>query len=406
MLLKLAWRNLWRNKRRTFITLMSVFFAVILSIATMGIKKGLYNRLIKNLTETYSGYAQIHARGFWEEQVLDNSMLWNDSVINYLQANKRLKFFTPRIESFVFVAGEKTSKGAFLIGVDAENEIKTTHLNKRVISGTFLSDKSNGVLLGDRLAKTLRLKPGDTLVVLGQGYHGASAAGKFPVKGLIKLPLPELNAEVVFMSLKDAMQLFDMENRVSSVVLIPDKPDQTQSIINQMSAEIKKENEVMTWVEMYPEIQNLIDADTVEGYVLMFVLYLIITFGIFGAMLMMLSERAHEFGILVAIGMKPWKLGLIVISETLIISLAGAIAGCIAAYPIMYWFYIYPVKLDVQDEMAEIYEDFGFEPIIQTSISPDLFFDQTLIVFFIAGVISLYPFFKLIRLDALKSMRK
>lgn len=406
MLFKLAWRNLWRNKRRTIITLMSVFFAVILSISTMGVKKGLYNRIIKNLTETYAGYSQIHAKGYWEEQILDNSMVWNDSVRRFLSENEKIKSFTPRIETFVLASGEKSSKGAVLIAIDPVKEIHATNLNNRIIAGDFLTEGANEVLLGDKLAKTLKLNIGDTLILLGQGYHASSAAGKFIVKGLIRLPLPELNYQVVFMTILDAMKLFDMQNRVSSVVLIPENPDKLNSLIQSLKNETKNDNEIMTWVEMYPEIQNLIDADTVEGYVLMFVLYMIITFGIFGAMLMMLAERAHEFGVLVAIGMKRWRLGLIIVIETLIISLAGASFGCLAGYPLMYWFYVNPVKMNVEDEMAKIYEDFGFEPIIQTAINPDLFLNQTLIVFLIASVISLYPFFKLLRLDALKSMRK
>ncbi len=146
---------------------------------------------------------------------------------------------------------------------------------------------------------------------------------------------------------------------------------------------------VMNWVEMTPEIVQAIQADVASEIIIMFILYLIIGFGIFGTIMMMTIERTREFGLLIALGMKRGRLLFVTAIESLIISMMGAVIGTIATFPLLYYFYIHPIM--VTGEMAKVYTTYGLEPIIAVSIDPAVFLSQTVAVFIIAIVVSLYP---------------
>ncbi len=162
--------------------------------------------------------------------------------------------------------------------------------------------------------------------------------------------------------------------------------------------------EVMSWKEMLPELHQAIVADNVGGLYMVFILYLIITFGIFSTVLMMTQERIFELGILTAIGMKKGVLMMMMLIETFLLSLIGVVAGVLAAYPIMYYYHVHPFPLPV--EKADMMEKFGFLPEMPFAISPDIIYNHALIIFLISLLVVLYPVVKIWRLDSLKAMHK
>jgi len=402
--LKLAWRNIWRNRVRTLITMAAVFVAVILSTLLMSLKEGTYEKMTDSMVGAYTGYAQVHAAGYWDDRTLDNSMVINDTLQDALSSTPGITSYLPRIEGFVLAASEEMTKASSVVGVDPELESKNRQLHERVVEGSYLEANDRAVLIGSGLAKYLRLGIGDTLVLLGQGYRGANAVGKYPIKGIVKFGSPELSKMLVFLPVKEAAYLFDLEEKYTSLILQFEDNDMHQSIVAQLSAKVGSSYEAITWEELSPELTNMIATDRMEGYVFMFILYMVISFGIFGTVLMMLSERKHEFGVLVAVGMKRLRLASMVWLEVINISILGAITGTLAAFPITAYFYINPIELGEED-MKEMIEDYGMEPVIQASIDPGIFIQQGVIVFLIASAISIYPFLSLLRLNAVKAMR-
>jgi ABC-type lipoprotein release transport system permease subunit len=403
MLFKLAWRNLWRNKRRTLITLASVFFAVILSTLMMSFKEGVYVKMIDSMVGAFTGYAQIHNNGFWDDQILDNALVFSEDLQNNLNNVDELNGYTPRIESFALATSKELSKGSMVIGIDPIKEAEFSNLDERVSKGEYLVRDDNSALLGSGLAEYLELEVGDTIILLGQGYHGSSAAGKYAIKGLVKFGSPDLSKRLVFLPLEAAQWLYGTESMITSIVLHPQNQKSTDKLVKFLRNELDSTYEVMPWQELTPDLVNMIETDRMEGYVFMFILYMVISFGIFGTMLMMLAERKREFGVLIAIGMKRLRLAIIVFLELLIISILGAITGMIAAFPICAYFYRNPIQLG--DELKKVTEEYGMEAVIQSSIEPAIFFQQASVVAFIAIVIAIYPFFKVRSLNVIKSMR-
>lgn len=407
MLLKLAWRNIWRNKVRTTITFIGVILAVVLSTLTSSMKEGMYANWIKTLVSDFGGYAQLHTTDFVDAQVLDNSLELTDSLENYLKANNDLKAYVPRISHGALVYKDTipaiTSKRSIIFGLDPDKEKEFIGLNDRVVEGEYLSPGDQAVLMGSGLAKRLKVGIGDSIIMSSVGYQDMSAHGLYLVKGIVKFGSPELSNNLTILPLDVAQYVFNMERRCTEVILQLQNNDEAESIAENISIELGDEFTSRDWKELNADLLKMIQTDRVEGYVFMFILYMVIGFGLFGTMLMMLSERQHEFGVLVSIGMKRLKLAVIVWMELIAISFLGTLLGMLVSYPICSYFYHNPVRFG--GEQASMMEDYGIEPVLQFSTETWVFGQQGMIIFVISSMIAIYPFFKLMRLNAQNAMK-
>ncbi|MEQ8518421.1 MAG: FtsX-like permease family protein [Cytophagales bacterium] len=400
--LKLAWRNIWRNKRRTAITLASIFFAVILSSLMMSMKEGTYDNMIKTTAGDFTGFLQVHSKDYWDEKTIDYSFEPDDSLLNILKQFSDNDIFLPRLESFALSATREMTKGAMVIGIDPELERQYSQLDQRLSSGEYFNNEDRSILIGNGLADYLELKPNDTLILLGQGFQGVSAAGKYPVKGIVKFGSPELSKQLVFLPLNEAQRLFGAENLINNLVIKTETASRGVALAQVLKSEISEEYEIMHWKELFPELVDMIKTDRVEGYVFMFILYMVISFGIFGTMLMMMAERRHEFGVLIAVGMKRVKLALVVFIEVFIISVFGSIIGIIGAFPVSYYFVIFPIRYG--EEVAKMAEEYGMEPVLYASMDPAIFIQQAVVIAIVAIIIGIYPFVKLLGTKAIDEM--
>jgi ABC-type lipoprotein release transport system permease subunit len=172
---------------------------------------------------------------------------------------------------------------------------------------------------------------------------------------------------------------------------------------NMISATIDTSKyELMTWKEMMPELNQFIEVDSAGNYITIIILYLVISFGLFGTILMMTKERMHEFGILVAIGMKKRILTFIVVAEMILMSITGAAAGIVASIPVVWYFKLNPIRFTGQ--LEQVYIEFGMEPIIPFSSDPGIFITQGVIVFCLAVILGLYPFIKIVNLRPVQAI--
>lgn len=404
MILKLIWRNLWRNSRRTLITISSIAFAVLFAVLMKSLQNGVFNNLIKNVVGYYSGYIQIHQKGYWDEQVLDNSFALENSLTAQLHQNPHITEVVPRLETFVLASKGNSTKGCMLVGTDPEKENKLTGLKNKLIGGTYFNKNDEAVLLADGLAKRLDANINDTIVLFGQGFHGVMAAGKYKIKGIVHLASPKMNDSFVYLPLAAAQYFLSAENRLTSISLGIADSKQTDSIAKNLRKEIKTKYEVMSWEELIPEISNHIKADAVSLYIFSGILYLIIGFGLLGTVMMMTVERQYEFGMLIAIGMKKSKLELVHLGETLLITALGILMGILISLPPVIYFQENPIRLG--GDMAKAYKEFGFEPLFPTDFDPDIFVSQSLVVLAMALIIGLYPFWNIRKLNPVEAMKK
>lgn len=406
MYIKLAWRNLWRNKRRTLITVASIFFGVFLSCVMNGIKEGTFNRMIDNTVGSYLGFVQVQAPDYWDEKILDNGFTVRQSLLDSIASVNNVDFVVPRIEYGIMAIGAQNQmKLSMIVGVDPEIEHRFSKLKDRMREGEYLNKDDREVIIAEGLAKYLNLKVGGEIALYGFGYHGTSATELYRVKGIFKMGDPRLNKRLIYIPIKEAQYLFGMPDVITNVVVKINKANNSDVVDKKLTKLLGDNYSVMHWMEMMPEIKGMIEQERAEGNILYGVLYIVIAFGIYGTILMMLSERAHEFGVLIAIGMKRFKLAVIVLLETIIMAFLGAVAGSVFSFPILLMMYFNPIPMELDPELIKVYEDFGFEPVIQTSIDSWIFIQQGIVVCTIACLLGIYPFFKLLKMRAIDEMR-
>lgn len=404
IIFQLVWRNLWRNKNRTLITVSSVFFAIILALFIRSMKLGSYNHIITSTLSLYTGFIQVQDTGFWDSRSLENSMALSDTQITAAKNIKNVKSAVPRIESFALASSGKKTQGVSVIGTDPAGEAAMNGLNSRVTNGKYFeSDSSKGVLVGEELSRRLSVKVGDTLVLLSQGRFGMSAAGAFIIEGIVKIPLPNLDNSAVYMPLGAAQWFFSMPGRATSLVIMLNNPDKENRAAEKLRKMFPQNYDILTWRKLIPELVQAIEFSNASGLIMLGILYLVIGFGIFGTVMMMTSERHREFSVLISIGMKPTLLGAVLFAETIVIALLGAALGAFVSLPFLLYMRAHPIELS--GLMAQMTLQYGFEPILPFWVSASLFVHQGLVIFVIALLVSLYPLWAINKLRLSDELR-
>ena len=406
MIFKIAWRNIYRNKKRTLITVTSIFAALFLIILMRALQFGFYDNIITTVVESYAGYVEVHAEGYWDNQSLDNAMEVDQKLIDDISSVEGVENIVQRLQTFSLISmGEKT-KGGVINGVDISEEQKITDWNKKMLSGSFDLGE-NEIIVGKGIAEYFDIRENDTLILYGQGYRGMMAAGKYPVKGVIDLKNPDLNKLGIFMAIESARNYVSSEEISTHIIIDKEQYYDEEKIVKDLSQILSEDYEIMTWKKTLPEIEQTITADNAGGLIMAFILYIIVVFGMFGTVLMMTEERKYEFGVLISIGMSRVRLFGIILIETIILSMIGVFLAIILTYPISYYFNLNPIDMAVLmgEGADQMLEDLGFSPLAPMSISWDIPLSHALVIFIFSLLISIYPAIKILNLNPVKSMK-
>lgn len=401
--LKLAWRNLWRNRRRTLISIASVLFAVLFSLIMRSMQHGSYDYMIQSSVGVYVGYIQVHGEGYWKNRSLDESLEPTVEQLQRYASIATVSEITPRLETFALLSKDSLTKVAQVIGIDPSREDAMTGLSKRLVKGRFLGENDRAFMIGEGLSTKLSVSVGDSIVLYGQGYHGVTAAERIPVAGILHFPIPELDNAMAYLSLRHAQWVFSAPGRITSIAFMLESPSALGDAASQIRSIAGSGVEVMDWKEMMPELVQAIEVDSAGGVLMLLILYVVIGFGIFGTVMMMTSERQREFGILLSIGMSRRKLVTITTLETLMISLQGALLGVAVGIPLLWYFHLHPIPLT--GEAAEAMLVYGLEPILPFSIAPGIFLAQSAAVLGLAAVCALYPLQVIRKLQPVAALR-
>jgi len=405
LILKLAWRNIWRNKRRSFLTLLAVIFATTSAIAMRGFQFGTYDINIRYVGELMSGFLQIQRIGYQKNPSLRKNFKMDSKIIDALKSEDNIKGFAPRVAGSGLISmGDKT-QGAAIFGIAPEYEANTSKImNKLTEGGFFRSDTSFDIVVGIKLLELLKAKIGDEVVVLAQGADGSMGNFKFRIVGTVKFGFPDLDRMSVFMGLKTAQELFALYGRINMIAInvydLHELDETKKSLADKLTG---TKLTVLDWGEVMPDFKNSIDFDNVSGALMMFILIVIVAFGILNTILMSVTERFKEFGISLSIGMSQMKLVSIVMIEAVFLTLIGLIFGNIFGYLFNYYFMLNPVQFGA--ELTEMYAEFGFIAQMKSSVTPKIFINTTLVMFVVSIVASIYPAIKVYRLEPLKGIR-
>jgi len=402
-MLKLAWRNIWRNKGRSVITIAAVMFCVIFAVVLRSFQVGVWENMIHEIVGNNFGYLQIHEDGFWADQSLDRTMDLNAVNSEALLAVDGVDRLIPRMESFSLLYHGSNTKGSLVMGIDPAVELPGLQLDDILLEGRSFSRDDSVIVVSEGLAKYFNVGLGDTLLFMGQGYHGATAYGAFPIGGIARMTNPELNKQLVLMPFQKAQYMYNCTDRATTLVVAVDKDSDYEAVGAALKGSGVEGLEILDWKELFPEIIQTIEVDMAGGRIFVTILYFIISFVLLGTVIMMVAERQREFGILVSIGMKKTKLAFVTLLENIMLIMGGAIVGMAVVKPVQFYFKYNPI--DLSGQMKEAVEQYNFEPKLYTTTSFIINLNHGTIIFFIGVLVSLYAVVKILKLNPIESMR-
>ena len=405
--IKIAWRNIWRNRRRSLITMAAIVFAVLISGITRSLQYGTYDALESYAVRLLVGELQIQRAGFQDKQTLayafpEDVFDWDD----LLQQYPYLVTYAKRITGFGLVGSEVTSAGAMILGVQPDREIQVTHFMKQLAAGEPLEPGDDRlVLLGKTLAKNLQVGIGDTVVVLTQGYHNELGADSYVVKGLVRSGNIDLDRALMVMPLHNAQELFFLGNRITQVVFLTRDFRRADGFARQMNLTSNGLDFVcLSWEKLMPELVQLIAWDNVSGAIFLVFLLIIVGFEILNTTLMAIMERVREFGILQAIGVKPRQLGLMLLLETGFKITMALMTGLLLTFVVIQIVKNYPIPLS--GELKKMMEAWGFLTDFYFTSKPRVYLEPLIAVALISVLSILYPIRVATRLIPVEALRR
>jgi len=404
-ILKIAWRNLWRNKRRTLIAVSSVFFAAFFCLVMKSFLDGYTNYVVNTTVERQTGTFQVMSSEYWDDKTVDNFITADENTLKKWEAIPNVTRLTPRIETFAMAWNGVRTKPISLIGIDPARESQFSKLNTRMQKGEFLSQDDKGIIIGSKYAEVMKLSVGDTLALVGQGYHGSSAAGLFVIKGIVKAFDLMLDAACAYTSLATAREFIDMPDGATYISVVLQNANRIDNTITAFKQENGGDNLAYhPWQELLENTAAGAASEKKANGVYFYILYVIVGFGLLSTIIMLTNERRKEFGMMTSLGMKKGSLigGLFI--EMFFITALGLLAALMVSIPIIMYFHYFPLRFG--GNLGQSMEDMGFDSIIPFDLSTHLFISQIAIVAFIAVIITAYPWLKIKRMNIIDALRK
>jgi ABC-type lipoprotein release transport system permease subunit len=407
-LFKLGWRNIWRNKRRSLITIAAISFAVLIMAATRSLQYGTYDTMESLAIRLFNGDIQVHRSGFQAEQTLNFAMQqdeqnWQKIVSEY----PTFEGVSQRVSGFGLLSTDSASAGGLIVGIQPEKEGAVTQFVNMVREGERLMEGDDHlVVLGKTLAMNLQANIGDTVVVLTQGFRNQLGADTYVIKGLMSAGNPDVDRGLMLMPLHNAQDLFSLYDGVTQVVYRTEdfrKVDEYKKTLD--AAWDNDELEILSWQEMMPELEQMILMDNVSGAIYLLFILLVVGFEIFNTTMMTVMERSKEFGVLEAIGMKPGQIvGLVLWESVIKISLSLVIGLAVSGAAIAY---LIRNPIQLSQELQEAYAGFGFAiDALFFSGRPLVFLEPLVSIAIISFVAIVFPVYRTRKLTPIEALRK
>ncbi len=406
-LLKLAWRDIWRNRRRSLLTMGAIIFAVIIISLTNSVQYGTYDAMEELVVRLYTSDLQVHRTGFQDERTLSYSMEESEQDwASYFDEYPWIEAVSKRLTGFGLASSDSSSAGALIVGIEPETEGSVSSFANAPFEGRALvAEDRQAVLLGATLAHNLNVGVGDSVVVLTQGYRNVMGADLYAVKGLVRTSNPDVDRAMMIMPLADAQYLFSMEGRFTEVVIRGHDFRGADSYAAVLQAALGEEQyEVLPWREMMPEIQQMRALDDAGNYIFYIFLVLLIGFEIFNTTTMSMMERVREFGVMMSIGMKPRQISLLVTLELMLKVVLALAIGFLITFVAVSILKDNPIP--VTGELQELYEEWGFTiEGISFSARIVIFFFPMLAVTTVSLLSMIYPILRMRRFSPVQALR-
>ncbi|OHB25288.1 MAG: ABC transporter permease [Desulfuromonadaceae bacterium GWC2_58_13] len=331
MLVSLAFRNLWRNSRRTLLTLSAMVVSSSLLILALGVFSGMFADMLASATEQYYGHLVISARGYQDDRDMFADFSDYAALAGNLRKRPEVRGVSPRLRAFGLVAHADSTYPAELLGVQPAQEQQVTSFSRQLVAGRYLDEtETAGALIGAGLAKKLGVQPGDELVFLTQAADGSIGNDLLTVTGIFETGSGNRDNALVLVNLPWLQKLTVLPDRIHELAITILEPMRAGELAAPLQTNLPAGLEVLTWGQLLPEMQEVIASYNVSRLILVAILYAATGLGILNTIFMSVMERTREFGILMAMGMKPRSVQNLVLLETLAMGVVSMTLGVAA----------------------------------------------------------------------------
>lgn len=404
MIVRLAWRNIWRNKLRSMVIIASVTAGLFAGMAIMALYKGMMKSRIRTVIDTETGHLQLHAKGFTGDMDPKLYIQGDEKIIAALATDKSIKAFAQRTITTGMVSTPNGSSGVNIIGISPAEEKNVSGLGKKMREGKMdWPSKTRGILMGKKLAKKLKCSLGEKVVITMTDTADNLISSDYRIKGIYQsanAPLDEVN---VYIHKKDLQEILGLGNQVHEIAVILQDDRLLQSTVQRLGHQFPS-LAVESWKDLSPETSLMAETVDTLSYIILVIILVALSFGIMNTMMMSILERRHEIGMMMALGMGKIPLLMLIMTETFFLTITGIpIALVIGTSAIEH----YAKKgMDLSGMGKEMMESFGFETMIYPNFPSDKIGFIILLVLGTAVISSIIPILKSLRMDPVSALQK
>ncbi len=369
------------------------------------LQNGGYKQMIEDSLAPLTGHVQVHEKGFWKNSTLEYAFMDNALLLGNIKKMNEVKEVSRRIHAGGLLIFKDFTAAAEIIGIEPAKEKNIITLQNYILpGGRFLGDGDRtSIVMGNVLAKNLGVKTGDTIGIFSQGFDGSIATGYFTVSGIFRSPNLAYNTGLALISFQQADETFSMSGYVSSYTIRVNETDEAIPVRDRIRSMAGNELEVMSWDELMPEVLQFIAMDRVSSHIFVFILYMIVAFGILNTIQMSVYERIRELGIMLSIGTSPFRVFAMVMTESVIIAGIGIAAGLVSGWALCYYFTINPMDFSAYQAEVEIY---GMSTLMYyAEMRAGDFISCTSVVLFLALLFTFFPACRAANLDPVRAIR-
>ncbi len=338
MILRIAWRNILRNKRRSLILIISIVVGVIAIVLTQAFVGGMMEQMLTNQIGTDVGYVQIHRTGYQVEPGIDNSMAAPDEIRNLLIRDSASINYSERLKTFGLVSSAYNSSGVSIVGIIPKEEKRITTMSQYVVGGKYLADAPDQILVSTSIAEKLKVGIGDKIVIMASQLDGSVGSEACRVCGIYETFNSGFDQSHLYVSIQTLRQMLNVNEMVSEFVINPMQRDRMSTVLSSLRKEVQTATgssdkyEIMSYAEMLPLFVMQIGLYNQIFYIVYIIIGIALIFGIIDVMLMAVMERTHEFGVSMAIGMSNKKIFRMILAEALFLGITGTVLGLGISY--------------------------------------------------------------------------
>ena len=403
MYFQLGWRNIWRNPRRTAVILLAVIIGVWSMIFLGALMRGMLEDMVENGISTMTGDIQVHHKGYRDDPVIENSM--TDPKVVETTLNNVLPIgalWTPRVRVNAIASNARHSVAVTLVGIDPVREAKVSFIGEAVNKGRFLkSDDKFGIIVGKALLEKFETKSGHKVVLMSQDTSREIASRAFRIIGVFRAEMESTEKQFAFVTMPAAQQMLKLKNAISEVsIILPERKD-VNKVTASLRAALPSTYEVHTWRELLPILNAYLEIFNGFTFLWYVVVFVAMGFGIVNTTLMAVFERIREFGLLKALGMKPWWIIKEVLTESFFLLVMGMAIGNILGF--LNIFAISESGIDLS-ALAAGAEFAGISRVIYPAILGRDVVMANLVVFVLGLLVSIYPAVKAARFTPVEAL--